>query len=221
MLLLCSPHNPVGRVWSAAELTRICDICREYNVRIISDEIHFDIIMPGFEHTTIHNVAKPEDNIIVCTAPSKTFNLATMQTSNIIIPDEDDRKRFKDIIGFGGPSALGLEACRIAYTRCGEWADEMVKVIDGNRQAAVALFAERIPEIKAVELQGTYLLWLDCTALGKTKEELEAMMVEAELFLDEGYMFGDEGIGFERVNLAVPRDVLMKALERLERAVKG
>lgn len=221
MLLLCSPHNPVGRVWSAAELTRICDICREYNVRIISDEIHFDIIMPGFEHTTIHNVAKPEDNIIVCTAPSKTFNLATMQTSNIIIPDEDDRKRFKDIIGFGGPSALGLEACRIAYTRCGEWADEMVKVIDGNRQAAVDFIAERIPEIKAVELQGTYLLWLDCTALGKTKEELEAMMVEAELFLDEGYMFGDEGIGFERVNLAVPRDVLMKALERLERAVKG
>lgn len=221
MLLLCSPHNPVGRVWSAAELTRICDICREYNVRIISDEIHFDIIMPGFRHTTIHNVAKPSDNIIVCTAPSKTFNLATMQTSNIIIPDEDDRKRFKDIIGFGGPSALGLEACRIAYTRCGEWADEMVKVIDGNRQAAVDFIAERIPEIKAVELQGTYLLWLDCTALGKTKEELEAMMVEAELFLDEGYMFGDEGIGFERVNLAVPRDVLMKALERLERAVKG
>ncbi len=221
MLLLCSPHNPVGRVWSAAELTRICDICREHKVRIVSDEIHFDIIMPGFEHTTIHNVAKPEDNIIVCTAPSKTFNLATMQTSNIIIPDEDDRKRFKDIIGFGGPSALGLEACRIAYTRCGEWADEMVKVIDGNRQAAVDFIAERIPEIKAVELQGTYLLWLDCTALGKTKEELEAMMVEAELFLDEGYMFGDEGIGFERVNLAVPRDVLMKALERLERAVKG
>lgn len=221
MLLLCSPHNPVGRVWSAAELTRICDICRKHKVRIISDEIHFDIIMPGFKHTTIHNVAKPSDNIIVCTAPSKTFNLATMQTSNIIIPDEEDRKRFKEIIGFGGPSALGLEACRIAYTRCEEWAKEMVQVIDGNRQAAVDFIAERLPEIKAIELQGTYLLWLDCTALGKNKEELENMMVEAELFLDEGYMFGDEGIGFERVNLAVPRDELMKALERLEKAVKG
>ena len=221
MLLLCSPHNPVGRVWSAAELTRICDICRKHKVRIISDEIHFDIIMPGFKHTTIHNVAKPSDNIIVCTAPSKTFNLATMQTSNIIIPDEEDRKRFKEIIGFGGPSALGLEACRIAYTRCEEWAKEMVQVIDGNRQAAVDFIAERLPEIKAIELQGTYLLWLDCTALGKNKEELENMMVEAELFLDAGYMFGDEGIGFERVNLAVPRDELMKALERLEKAVKG
>ncbi len=221
MFLLCSPHNPVGRVWSAEELTRICDICRKHKVRIISDEIHFDIIMPGFKHTTIHNVAKPSDNIIVCTAPSKTFNLATMQTSNIIIPDEEDRKRFKEILGFGGPSALGLEACRIAYTRCEEWAKEMVQVIDGNRQAAVDFIAERLPEIKAIELQGTYLLWLDCTALGKNKEELENMMVEAELFLDEGYMFGDEGIGFERVNLAVPRDELMKALERLEKAVKG
>ncbi len=221
MFLLCSPHNPVGRVWSAEELTRICDICRKHKVRIISDEIHFDIIMPGFKHTTIHNVAKPSDNIIVCTAPSKTFNLATMQTSNIIIPDEEDRKRFKEILGFGGPSALGLEACRIAYTRCEEWAKEMVQVIDGNRQAAVDFIAERLPEIKAIELQGTYLLWLNCTALGKNKEELENMMVEAELFLDEGYMFGDEGIGFERVNLAVPRDELMKALERLEKAVKG
>ncbi len=221
MFLLCSPHNPVGRVWSAEELTRICDICRKHKVRIISDEIHFDIIMPGFKHTTIHNVAKPSDNIIVCTAPSKTFNLATMQTSNIIIPDEEDRKRFKEILGFGGPSALGLEACRIAYTRCEEWAKEMVQVIDGNRQAAVDFIAERLPEIKAIELQGTYLLWLDCTAFGKNKEELENMMVEAELFLDEGYMFGDEGIGFERVNLAVPRDELMKALERLEKAVKG
>ncbi len=221
MFLLCSPHNPVGRVWSAAELGRICDICRRNNVRIISDEIHFDIIMPGFEHTTIHNVAEPSDNIIVCTAPSKTFNLATMQTSNIIIPDDEDRRRFQEVLGFGGPSALGLEACRIAYTRCEEWADEMIQVIDGNRRMAVDFIVERLPEIKAVELQGTYLLWLDCTALGKTKEELEAMMVEAELFLDEGYMFGDEGIGFERVNLAVPKDVLMKALERLEMAVKG
>lgn len=221
MFILCSPHNPVGRVWTADELTKICDICRENNVRIISDEIHFDIIMPGYKHTTIHNVAKPGDNIIVCTAPSKTFNLAAMQTSNIIIPDEKDRERFREIIGFNGPSALGLEACRIAYTRCGEWADEMVQAVDENRKLAVDFINERIPEIKTVELQGTYLLWLDCTSLHKTKEELEAMMVEAELFLDEGYMFGDEGIGFERVNLAAPKWVIQAALERLERAVKG
>lgn len=220
MLILCSPHNPVGRVWTLEELTRICDICREHGIRILSDEIHFDIIMPGYEHTVIHHAARPEDNIIVCTAPSKTFNLAAMQTSNIIIPSEEDRKRFVEVMGFGGPSALGLEACRIAYTQCEGWMEEMIQTVDANRKLAVAFIQENLPEIIPIELQGTYLLWLDCTALGKSKEELEELMVQkAELFLDEGYMFGDEGAGFERVNLAVPQRVLQAALERLEKAV--
>ena len=222
MLILCSPHNPVGRVWTKEELTRICDICREHHVRIISDEIHFDIIMPGFEHTVIHNAAKPEDNIVVCTAPSKTFNLATMQTSNIIIPNEEDRKKFQAVAGHGGPSALGLEACRLAYTRCEEWVEQMVQAIDENRRLAVEFIREKLPEIKVVELQGTYLLWLDCTGLGLSKEELEELTVQkAELFLDEGYVFGDEGAGFERVNLAAPKWVIQAALERLEKAVHG
>lgn len=222
MLILCSPHNPVGRVWTPEELTRICDICREHQVRILSDEIHFDIIMPGYQHTVISTVAQPEDQIIVCTAPSKTFNLAAMQTSNIIVPSEEDRKKLREIAGFGGPSALGLEACRIAYTQCEEWMKQMMLAIDANRRLAVDFITEKLPEIKPVELQGTYLLWLDCTALGKSKEELEELMVQkAELFLDEGYLFGDEGIGFERVNLAVPQWVLQAALERLEKAVHG
>ena len=220
MLILCSPHNPVGRVWTPEELARICDICRTHGVRILSDEIHFDIIMPGFEHTVIHNAARPEDHIIVCTAPSKTFNLAAMQTSNIIIPDEKDRERFRAVAGHGGPSALGLEACRIAYTQCEGWMEEMIEAVDANRKLAVDFIQEKLPEIKPIQLQGTYLLWLDCTALGKSKEELEELMVQkAELFLDEGYMFGNEGIGFERVNLAVPQWVLQAALERLEKAV--
>lgn len=221
MFILCSPHNPVGRVWTPEELTKICDICREHGVRIVSDEIHFDIIMPGFQHTVIHNVAKPEDNIIVCTAPSKTFNLAAMQTSNIIIPSEEDRKRFVDVLGWGAPPALGLEACRIAYTQCENWMEEMIRAIESNRQFAVDFIKEKLPEIKAIELQGTYLLWLDCTALGKTKEELEELMIGAELFLDEGYMFGHEGEGFERVNLAAPQRVIKDSLLRLEKAVRG
>ncbi len=222
MLILCSPHNPVGRVWTPQELKRVVDICRENHVRIISDEIHFDIIMPGFQHTVISNVAQPGDDVIVCTAPSKTFNLAAMQTSNIVIPNEKDRARFREIAGFGGPSALGLEACRVAYTQCEAWMEEMISVIDGNRQLAEDFIRERLPEIQVVPLQGTYLLWLDCRALGKGKEELEELMVQkAELFLDEGYMFGDEGIGFERVNLAAPRWVIQGALERLEKAVRG
>lgn len=220
MLILCSPHNPVGRVWTEEELRRIADICRSNNVRIVCDEIHFDIIMPGHKHTVFASVAEPGDNIITCTAPSKTFNLAAMQTSNIIIPDEEDRKKFREIAGFGGPPALGLEACRIAYTQCEEWVEQMIAAVDENRRLAVSFINEKVPEIKPVELQGTYLLWLDCTALGKSKEELEELMVQkAELFLDEGYMFGDEGIGFERVNLAVPKWVLEAALERLEKAV--
>ena len=221
MLILCSPHNPVGRVWTPEELTQITDICRRHQVRVISDEIHFDIIMPGHTHTVISTVA-PEDGIIVCTAPSKTFNLAAMQTSNIISPNEEDRQRFQEVAGHNGPPALGLEACRVAYTQCGAWMEQMIQAVHANYQLAVAFIRERLPEIKPVELQGTYLLWLDCTALGKTKEELEELMVQkAELFLDEGYVFGEEGAGFERVNLAAPQWVIQAALERLEKAVRG
>ena len=221
MLILCSPHNPVGRVWTPEELKQITGICRKHQVRIISDEIHFDIIMPGHSHTVISTVA-PEDGIIVCTAPSKTFNLAAMQTSNIIIPNEEDRQRFQEVAGHNGPPALGLEACRVAYTQCGAWMEQMIQAVHANYQLAVAFIRERLPEIKPVELQGTYLLWLDCTALGKTKEELEELMVQkAELFLDEGYVFGEEGAGFERVNLAAPQWVIQAALERLEKAVRG
>ena len=225
MLILCSPHNPVGRVWTPEELARVCDICRENQVRILSDEIHFDIIMPGHSHTVISNAAQPGDDIIVCTAPSKTFNLAAMQTSNIIIPNANHRERFQAVqqkFCDHGPAALGLEACRVAYTQCEAWMEEMLQVIDANRQLAVDFINQRLPEIKPVELQGTYLLWLDCTALCKTQEELEELMVQkAQLFLDEGYVFGPEGAGFERVNLAAPRRVIQAALERLEKAVRG
>ena len=166
----------------------------------------------------------PED-IIVCTAPSKTFNLAAMQTSNIIIPKAEDREKFAAVRGAYAdhdPSALGLEACRLAYTQCKPWMEEMLQVIAGNYEFAKAFIQERLPEIKVVPLEGTYLLWLDCTALGKTAEELEELMVQkAQLFLDEGYMFGDEGKGFERVNLACPQWVLKDALERLEQAVRS
>lgn len=220
MMIFCSPHNPVGRVWTREELKKAGDICKKHGVRIVSDEIHFDLIMPGRTHTVFATVEGMED-VIVCTAPSKTFNLAAMQTSNIVIPNEEDRKKFREVLGIGGPPALGLEACRIAYTRCASWLEEVLQVIWSNYQFTVEFLKERLPEIRPIELQGTYLLWLDCTALGKTKEELEEMMVQkADLFLDEGYVFGEEGAGFERVNLACPQWVLKAALERLEKAVR-
>lgn len=222
MLIFCSPHNPVGRVWTAEELRRVGEICLKNDVRVISDEIHFDLIMPGYEHTVFPNAGDFGDKIMVCTAPSKTFNLAAMQTSNIIIPCEADREAFKKELGHGGPGALGLEACRIAYTQCKPWMAEMLETIYSNYQFAVGFLKEHLPEITPIPLQGTYLLWLDCTAFGKTAQELEEIMVQkGQLFFDEGYVFGPEGEGFERVNLAVPQWVLKEGLERMEKALRS
>lgn len=221
MIIFCSPHNPVGRVWTRDELKKVGEICKKYEVRIVSDEIHFDLIMPGHEQTVFSLIEGMED-VIVCTAPSKTFNLAAMQTSNIVIPNEGDRECFKKAMGHSGPGALGLEACRIAYTRCEAWLDEVIEVIHGNYKFAVEFLAEHLPEIKVTPLEGTYLMWLDCTGLGLSKEELEEMNIQkGELFLNEGYAFGEEGACFERVNLACPQWVLKAALERMVKAVRG
>lgn len=224
LMIFCSPHNPVGRVWKPEEIRKVAQICHENGVRIISDEIHFDIILPGHQHTVFPTVVDFPEEVIVCTAPSKTFNLATMQTSNIIIPKKEDREKFQASRSRSAdhdPGALGLEACRIAYTQCKGWMKEMLQQIADNYEFAKSFIEERLPQIKVTPLEGTYLMWLDCTALGKTKEELEDLMVnKAQLFLDEGYVFGDEGIGYERVNLACPKWVLEAALERLEKAVK-
>ncbi len=225
LLLFCSPHNPVGRVWTIEELQRVEEICRRHNVRIISDEIHFDLILPGHRHTVFSKAAKYPEEIIVCTAPSKTFNLADLQTSNIILQREEDREklaRVRDRIFDHAPSSIGLEACRIAYQKGLPWLEEALEVIAENYRFTVEFLSCRLPKIKPVELQGTYLLWLDCTALQKTAPQLEELMVnEANLFLDEGYLFGKEGAGFERVNLACPRWVLEEGLCRLEKALKN
>lgn len=220
-LIFCSPHNPVGRVWLPEELRRVAEICKENGVRILSDEIHFDLLLPGHRHTVFPTAVDWGDEIIVCTAPSKTFNLAAMSTSNIIIPREEDREAFRKAQPPVNVPALGLEACRIAYTQCGGWLDELLFHLAENYRLAVDFLSSRLPQIKPIELQGTYLLWLDCTALGKSAEELEAAMIARELFFDEGYVFGPEGAGFERLNIACPKRVLLAGLERFEQAVRS
>lgn len=165
LLLFCSPHNPVGRVWTTEELTRVGKICLENNVRIISDEIHFDLIMPGYKHT-VFAALSPDlaDNMIVCTSPSKTFNLAGLQTSNIILPNERIRKAFlQEMASFGYYSlnSLGYKACEIAYTECEEWLNELVLVIDHNRLELKTFMEDRVPMIKVIDLEGTYLQWMD------------------------------------------------------------
>jgi aminotransferase/cystathionine beta-lyase len=224
VLLFCSPHNPVGRVWTPEELARVGEICLRNNVLIISDEIHFDLIMPGHKHTVFANVSEElSNNTIVCTAPSKTFNLAGMQTSNIIIPNEKIRKVYLQEMasnGFYSLNILGYKACEIAYTECEEWLEQLLELIYHNHLELKKFIQKNMPVIKAIELEGTYLQWMDFRGLGLNKDELEKLMhFEAEVFFDEGYLFGEEGAGFERMNLACPTGIMMDGLKRMAATV--
>lgn len=224
LLIFCSPHNPVGRVWDRDELERIGRICLENGVQILSDEIHFDLIMPGHRHTVFATVNQElADNVIICTAPSKTFNLAGMHASNIIIKNKEIRQRFSDMLvqsGFFSLNALGYVTCELAYTRCEKWLDELLVFLDGNRRFVENYMKTNIPKIKVYPLEGTYLQWWDCKELGMDHNQLEQFMVhDALLFLDEGYIFGKSGEGFERINLACPTASLEQALDRLKSAL--
>ena len=222
LFILCSPHNPVGRIWTEEELLRICEICYRNHVFIISDEIHFDLIMPGYRHVSMGTFEqKYLDNCAICTAPSKTFNLAGMQTSNILVPNAEYRSKLEGARGYFSLTAMGYKACELAYNRGEEWLEALLVHLDGNRKLAEDFMKEHLPQIHVFPLEGTYLQWWDCRSLGLEEEELEHFMKqEAELFLDEGYMFGEAGSGFERINLACPRDVLEKALKRFLAALQ-
>ncbi|MDR1324447.1 MAG: pyridoxal phosphate-dependent aminotransferase [Treponema sp.] len=222
VLLFCSPHNPVGRVWEKAELERIGNICLENNVLIISDEIHFDLIMPGFTHTVFATLSDEiAENMITCTAPSKTFNMAGMQTSNIIIKNQKIREQYQQDAD-RQLNILGYKACEIAYTQCSGWLDALLIVLDHNKHVAEDFIKCHIPQIKVFNLEGTYLQWWDCRGFGLNHHELEYFMThDALLFLDEGYIFGEAGRGYERINLACPTAALETGLERLEAALKS
>jgi putative C-S lyase len=226
LLIFCSPHNPVGRVWKKEELQRVAEICNRHGVMVISDEIHFDLLMPGVEHTVYATLSEEAaQNCIVCTAPSKTFNLAGMQTSNIITPNKEIRDRLsaqfiKSSLSMLG--ILGLKACEIAYTQCEPWLDELLRLLKTNHELVKSYCAKHIPQVKVFPMEGTYLQWLDFRALGMGHQELEQFMIhQAEWFTDEGVMFGEEGRGFERINLACPTAVVGEALERLNQALRA
>lgn len=219
VFILCNPHNPVGRVWSRDELTGVLDICLENGVYVIADEIHSDLILPGVTHTSVGTLDEKYSPItLICTAPSKTFNLAGMQTSNIIVKDPSLRAKLRAGGVEVGLTALGYEACRLAYTHCEVWLDELITVLDGNFRFMREYIEKNLPYLKLYRTEGTYLAWLDCRALGLSNEELERLHVKHDLFLDEGYIFGKEGAGFERINVACPRRVLADALDRMKAA---
>lgn len=222
-MIFCNPHNPVGRVWTKAELKKVCDICNKNGVFIIDDEIHNDLIMPGYEHTVMATLGDDTlNNIAVCTAPSKTFNLAGLQCSNIIVPDKKARAKLIACMMISMQNHLNVfsfEACKTAYNKCEEWLNELLVVINDNARYIEQFMAEHFPEITVFPLEGTYLLWLDMRKLGMTHIELREMLKKAGIFLDWGEMFGDAGRGFQRINLACARITLEKAMARFKKAV--
>lgn len=226
LFLLCSPHNPVGRVWTRSELQRIGEICARHGVYVVSDEIHCDFAFDEHPHH-IFLEACPEmaARSIVCTAPSKTFNLAGLQISNIFIPDDAVRGAFVreiDRSGYSQLNALGLVACQAAYEKGGEWLSQCRAYLRGNLDFLREYLAEHIPQIRLAEPEGTYFAWLDCSGLGLGVQELNDLIVNrAKLWLDAGYIFGGVAGQFQRVVLACPRETLAQALEQLGRALEG
>ena len=220
LLLLCSPHNPVGRVWTREELDELAAIVLENDLILVSDEIHFDLVLPPHRHTVVSTLGSEiARRSIVCTAPSKSFNLAGMSASNIVIEDEHLRERFKaelEAQGFFFLTTLGYKACELAYTRAEAWLEGLLRLIEHNRVLVKTFLAERLPQVGVFDLQGTYLQWLDFRALGKSAAQLQAIHEQqAWVFFDEGGIFGPEGEGFERMNLASPTTAVVAALERL------
>lgn len=224
LFLLCSPHNPVGRVWTREELAHIGQICLKEGVTVVSDEIHEDFVFEGYRHLPFADICEAHRDITVtCTSPGKTFNLAGLQVSNIFIPNQDLRRRFQKQIqasGYSQLNTLGLVACEAAYRYGAEWYGEMMRYLQGN----LAFFREfsktRLPRISLIEPEGTYLLWLDFRKLGLGAADLEHLIVNrAGLWLDGGEMFGNAGAGFQRVNIATNRKTLALAIEKLERAL--
>lgn len=225
MLVLCSPHNPVGRVWQPDELRSLGELCRAHDVLVVADEIHGDLIYPGYTFTPYATLGDDlAQRAVICTAPSKTFNLAGLATSNIIIPNAELRGRFQRTltnIGLHGSNIFGISALTAAYTEGEPWLDALMAYIADNYRFLRAYLAEQLPQIKVIEPEGTYLVWLDCRGLGLDKAALEHLMLdEARVFLDEGYIFGEEGAGFERINIACPRSILAEALARISAAVR-
>ena len=224
MAILCNPHNPVGRVWTREELAQFGEICIDHGVLVVSDEIHGDLIYKGNIFTPFANANDSfSQNSIICTSPSKTFNLAGLQTSCVVIPNEDLRSSFNKVLqsnGLSGISAFGVVAVQAAYDHGEEWLVQLLEYIEDNLKYLEQYIAEHIPQLTVVRPEGTYLVWLDCHRLRLGKWELKQFMLEeAKVYFEEGFIFGPEGEGFERINIACPRAILVEALDRIRQTV--
>lgn len=227
VMILCSPHNPVGRVWKPEELLKVVEICKKNDVFIVSDEIHSDLIRKSYKHTPLQLLCEEyKDKIVTCLAPSKTFNLAGMQLSNLIINDKEIRKKYTDeVVSTGGgstPNPFAIVATIAAYNESEDWVDQLNSYLDKNIEFIKEFLDKNLPKAKLIYPEGTYLVWIDLNEYNLTADELEDLMIEkANVLLDEGYIFGGEGIGFERINVACPKSILEDCLNRIKDALNS
>lgn len=224
MIIISNPHNPVGRVWSENELRQLADICLENNILILSDEIHSDLILPGYHHVPLATISEQiADITITCLAPSKTFNLAGLSTSSVIISNPELRKSFRKIIDnmhIGNGNIFGTIASIAAYSDGEDWLDALLDYIDGNIKFVNEYCNRMIPEIIPVKTEATYMIWLDCRKIGLTGKELMDFFVNsAGVGMNEGSTFGAGGEGFMRMNVATSRKNVTKAMQQIEGAV--
>lgn len=220
MLFLCSPHNPGGRVWSKEELLDLADICQEKNIIVVSDEIHADLVLPGYKHIPFPSISKEAENMsITFMAPSKTFNIAGLATASYIIPNDELRSKFKhqvEAAEIGGGNIFAFVATKAAYENGAEWLQQLVEYIQGNVDFIDSFLKANLPKIKAIKPQASFLIWLDFSELGISDDEVRRLLIqEAKLGFNDGPSFGPGGEGFQRINVGCSRLVLEEAMKRL------
>ncbi|ACT02223.1 MalY/PatB family protein [Paenibacillus sp. JDR-2] len=222
LFILCNPHNPVGRVWSKEELERLSAICQKHQVLVVADEIHRDLVFEGQPYVPFASI--DANNSITCTSPSKTFNIAGLKMANIITANQDYREKVKQVLlvsGIHDPNSFGIEALIAAYNEGEEWLDQLLAYLKENRDYFIAFVRERLPNLKVIAPQSTYLMWLDCRNLGIGSEELSRKLFdEAGLRINEGSTYGKAGDGFIRINIGCSRAILTEGLNRLENVIK-
>lgn len=224
MIILCNPHNPVGRVWTERELIRLGDICIRHNILIISDDVHSDFVFKGHRYTPIASLSEQfQENTITCMAPSKTFNLAGLATAAVIIPNKRLRQTFTNTMQNVGVATgiFGVTAMEAAYRHGHAWLDELLVYLQGNLEFLCEFIKEHIPQVQVIKPEGTYLVWLDFRRTGISPDRLQEFMVQqAGVVLNEGLWFGEDGAGFMRMNIGCPRSILKEGLTRIEQALK-
>lgn len=225
VLFLCSPHNPVGRVWDRNELEAVLAIARRHDLTIVSDDVHCDLVYPGATHTMLAGLATAQDKLVTAVAPSKTFNIAGLGLSALVVPDPTLRHGLKQVfesMHMAQANPFSVAAFEAAYREGGPWLDELLAYLQENYRFACDYLRDHVPEIELIEPQGTYLLWLDCRKLGLADDELKAFFIQrAKVGMNPGISFGEGGSGFMRMNIGTRRAVLVQALDQIQRAVSA